>query len=148
MGEAVSTVEVRSENIEPPSWEQNLRTFAARVLERLDQTTGELSILLTDDPLMRELNNTYRGTDEPTDVLSFSSDDPRGDLLGDIVIDVPYVAAQAEEFAVSFDEELRRVTIHGILHLLGLTHATRNFQTEPMLQKQEQLLQEIRENIL
>lgn len=148
MGKVVSTVEVRSENIEPPSWEQNLSNFAAGVLKHLHQSTGELSILLTDDPLMRELNNTYRGTDEPTDVLSFSSDDPTGELLGDIVIDVPYVASQAEEFAVPFDEELRRVTIHGILHLLGLTHRTRDFQTEPMLLKQEQLLQEIREIIL
>jgi probable rRNA maturation factor len=148
MDETVCTVEVRSENIEPPSWEQSLRSFALHVLHRLACKEGELSLLLVDDILMQKLNKTYRGKDEVTDVLSFSGDDPTGEVLGDIVISVPYVEEQAEYFGVSFDEELRRITIHGILHLLGMTHSTRNFQTEPMLQQQEQLLQEIRENIL
>lgn len=76
---------------------------------------------------MRSLNRRYRGIDRTTDVLSFpllGPDDPRKatDLLGDIVISVPRAAVQANQAGHSLREELDRLAIHGLLHLLGYDH--------------------------
>jgi len=98
-----------------------------QVLEKLDETACELSLLLTDDLEIQELNRTYRDLDKATDVLSFPQDEDAvnetGDtLLGDVVISVETAARQAEEHHLSFNEELILLAIHGILHLLGYDH--------------------------
>jgi len=98
-----------------------------QVLEKLEETDCELSLLLTDDFEIQELNRTYRDLDKATDVLSFPQDEDAvnetGDtLLGDVVISVETAARQAEEHHLSFNEELILLTIHGILHLLGYDH--------------------------
>ena len=98
-----------------------------QILEKLEETDCELSLLLTDDVEIQELNRTYRDLDKATDVLSFPQDEDAvnetGDtLLGDVVISVETAARQAEEHHLSFNEELILLTIHGILHLLGYDH--------------------------
>ena len=98
-----------------------------QVLEKLEETECELSLLLTDDVEIQELNRTYRDLDKATDVLSFPQDEDAvnetGDtLLGDVVISVETAARQAEEHHLSFNEELILLAIHGILHLLGYDH--------------------------
>jgi len=98
-----------------------------QVLETLEETDCELSLLLTDDIEIQELNRTYRDLDKATDVLSFPQDEDAvnesGDtLLGDVVISVETAARQAEEHHLSFNEELILLAIHGILHLLGYDH--------------------------
>jgi len=98
-----------------------------QILEKLDETDCELSLLLTDDVEIQELNRTYRDLDKATDVLSFPQDEDAvnetGDtLLGDVVISVETAARQAEEHHLSFNEELILLAIHGILHLLGYDH--------------------------
>ena len=98
-----------------------------QILEKLEETDCELSLLLTDDVEIQELNRTYRDLDKATDVLSFPQDkdavNETGDtLLGDVVISVETAARQAEEHHLSFNEELILLTIHGILHLLGYDH--------------------------
>ncbi len=144
-----NTVEVRAESIEPPSWIGNLEQFIQHVLRLLDLREREVSVLLTDDAVMQDLNRRYRGIDEPTDVLSFGDDTPapRGPL-GDIVIDVPLVRRRAPEFGVTPEEELRRVTVHGILHLAGYHHESNDPDQEHMLQLQEDLLKQVEERLL
>ena len=98
-----------------------------QILEKLEETQCELSLLLTDDAEIQELNKTYRDLDKATDVLSFPQDEDAinesGDtLLGDVVISVETAACQAEEHHLSFNEELILLAIHGILHLLGYDH--------------------------
>ena len=98
-----------------------------RILEKLEETDCELSLLLTDDVEIQELNRTYRDLDKATDVLSFPQDEDAvnetGDiLLGDVVISVEAAAHQAKEHHLSFNEELILLAIHGILHLLGYDH--------------------------
>ena len=98
-----------------------------QVLETLDETQCELSLLLTDDAEIQTLNKTYRDLDKATDVLSFPQDEDAvnesGDtLLGDVVISVETAARQAEEHHLSFNEELILLATHGILHLLGYDH--------------------------
>ena len=103
------------------------RSQIAQVLENLEETECELSLLLTDDAEIRRLNKTYRNLDQATDVLSFPQDEEavneKGEtLLGDVVISVETAARQAEEHHLSFNEELILLAIHGILHLLGYDH--------------------------
>jgi probable rRNA maturation factor len=69
---------------------------------------------------MRSLNREWRGTDVPTDVLSFSSGEK--EFLGDIVIDVPYAARQARRRGHSLAREVQILLAHGLLHLLGYDH--------------------------
>lgn len=103
------------------------RSQIAQVLENLEETECELSLLLTDDAEIRRLNKTYRSLDQATDVLSFPQDEEAVNekgktLLGDVVISVETAARQAEEHHLSFNEELILLAIHGILHLLGYDH--------------------------
>ncbi|MCE1207515.1 MAG: rRNA maturation RNase YbeY, partial [Spirochaetia bacterium] len=89
----------------------------------------------------------YRSIDAPTDVLSFSMGEWYEDAgqkiyrAGDIVISIPALYRNAEEFHVAPDEELKRLLIHGILHLEGMDHET-NDSSEPMLIQQEAILAE------
>ncbi|MEJ5252749.1 MAG: rRNA maturation RNase YbeY [Chthonomonadetes bacterium] len=93
---------------------------------------GAVSIVLTDDEQIRVLNRTYRGKDEPTDVLSFSlreisSDETAIDLaqldeeppLGEVYISVPTARRQAEAGGRTLEEEVTFLAVHGVLHLLG-----------------------------
>ncbi len=115
-----------------------LEAAAAAVLAHEGLREATLSLVLTSDEAVQELNRTYRGLDAPTDVLSFSAqegDEPLLDLpdaladaleaaLGDVVIAVPYAARQAARFGNSLRDELLLLTVHGVLHLLGYDHAT------------------------
>ena len=75
------------------------------------------------DPAIRELNRRYRNRDTPTDVLSFPlADEVCPDLLGDVVISVDTLRRQARQRKRSVADELLRLLIHGILHLLGYDH--------------------------
>lgn len=91
---------------------------------------AELAVVLSDDPLLRELNLRHRQVDAPTDVLSFPADEgeafptPEGEprYLGDIVVSVESVERQAAEAGLLAWEELAHVVLHGLLHLLGYDH--------------------------
>lgn len=86
-----------------------------------------VGILLTGDDDLHRLNRDFRGKDRPTDVLSFPADpdDPdTGDYLGDIAISMERAEGQAPRFSASLEEELARLVVHGLLHLLGYDHHT------------------------
>jgi probable rRNA maturation factor len=101
---------------------------ARRLLHALERPEVELSLALVDDAEMAELNQRHRSRRGPTDVLSFSLlEGPhtrhRGALLGDVVISVDTAARQARRSRRPLDDELLRLLIHGVLHLLGHDHA-------------------------
>ena len=90
-------------------------------------TTGaEVAIVLTDDSTIRELNRTWRGKDEPTNVLAFPTDPQAGPhrLLGDIVIAFETLAREARAERKPFDHHLAHLAVHGFLHLCGYDHET------------------------
>jgi len=95
------------------------------ILKHLPKIEGPLTyedveFLLTDDATLRTLNKQYRGKDKPTDVLSFSLEDPVH--LGQLVISVDRAKVQAKEIGHSLEEELQFLFTHGLLHLLGYDH--------------------------
>jgi len=145
----MNRVEVAAEGVPEPAWTDRLAAFALRVLERMEKDGWDLSVLLCDDGAMRDLNARYRGKDEPTDVLSFELGEAFRDedgserwAAGDIVVSLDTLKKNAEYFAVSEDEELRRLVTHGILHLSGMDHED-NEADRPMLQLQERILSEL-----
>ena len=104
-----------------------LRRRTRSVLTWLEQKDSELSIVLLDDPEMAELNESYRSRRGPTDVLSFSLREGhharhRHGLLGDVVIGVRRAAQQAARRRRNLDDEVARLLVHGVLHLLGHDH--------------------------
>ncbi|MEN8184183.1 MAG: rRNA maturation RNase YbeY [Myxococcota bacterium] len=104
-----------------------LRRRAQQVLGALEEAASELSIALFDDPEMAELNRGYRGRSGPTDVLSFSLlEGPRLEtgqrLLGDVAIGVRQAEQQARRARRPLDDQVARLLVHGVLHLLGFDH--------------------------
>ncbi len=107
--------------------EDGFRERANAVLAAAGVPAAELSVALVDDEAIADLNVRYRSKSGPTDVLSFSlvegdHSERRGEMLGDVVIAVPFAVRQAEELGHPIDEELLRLLIHGVLHLLGFDH--------------------------
>ena len=86
----------------------------------------ELSILFTDDGHIQELNKKYLAKDRPTNVLAFPmTDDPadvQSGMLGDVVISVDTAVREAAETGETVEEAIRRLLVHGLLHLLGYDH--------------------------
>ncbi|NOH00812.1 MAG: rRNA maturation RNase YbeY [Chloroflexi bacterium] len=93
-----------------------------------DSANADLTIVLTDDRQLHELNLDYLGVDAPTDVLSFpaSETDPETGTtyLGDVVLSVPRAMEQAQAAGHSVEAEAQLLVVHGTLHLLGYDHAT------------------------
>ena len=115
------------------------QTFISNIAERIlgylnIPIESELSIIIDGDELIRELNRKYRSQDEPTDVLSFPSDeiDPQTNFryFGDVIISYPRALAQAQTGGHTVEDELTLLIVHGILHLLGYDHEEENEQKE------------------
>ena len=97
-----------------------------RVLGKAGRTlraSGEVSVVLAGDGLLRRLNREYRGRDRPTDVLSFPGPGD-GEGLGDVVISVETAERNARRFGRSLAAELDVLALHGFLHVLGHDHET------------------------
>lgn len=108
---------------------EDLLTRAANVtLEHQSHSLdSELSIILTNDARLHELNLNYLGVDAPTDVLSFpaSETDPEtgAHYIGDILISMPRAQEQANTAGHALESEVQLLVVHGVLHLLGHDHA-------------------------
>lgn len=111
----------------PPVDRALLRRRARQILRALDRSDAELSVALVDDETIEALNARYRDRRRPTDVLSFSlldgvHSERRGALLGDVVIGLETAQRQARRGRRSLEDEVVRLLIHGVLHLLGHDH--------------------------
>ncbi len=109
-----------------------------------------LGLLITDDDKIRRMNLTYRGEDRETDVLAFGVENDQDRFvapssvpvhLGDLVISYPRAVAQAKEYRQSIEEELNRLVVHGLLHLLGYDDQT-DEERHKMWERQETILGE------
>jgi len=115
------------------SW---LQSVAEQVLVAQEAGAGvEVGLVIATQERVRQLNQSYRGEDEPTDVLAFSAVEeigadfppfvqpPDGVLhLGEVIISYPQAVVQAEEHRHSVKREIAILIIHGVLHLLGYEH--------------------------
>ena len=115
-----------------------------------------ISVLLSDDEGIRRVNREFRGVDSATDVLSFpfneltpgafSPEDCERDpesgtiLLGDMMISLPRCEAQGEEFGHGFERELRYLTVHSVLHLLGYDHLDEGEKKRQMRAREKMIM--------
>ena len=121
-----------------------LRRVAGKLLRLLDEAGAEVCIGLVGDTKMRRLNRTYRHQDRTTDVLAFAYREVRtgaSPLLGDVVISIPTARRQAKARTQSLDEEVLRLLIHGVLHLVGYDHERGRQQARRMHRKETELFE-------
>jgi len=117
-----------TEKFPEPVWLDGAKNFVFQILDSAAIQDWECSVTFCDDEFIRDLNSRYRSIDEPTDVLSFESDaeyelDGRKIFCaGDVFISIPAMMRNATEFDVSANDELKRLIVHGILHLDGNDH--------------------------
>jgi probable rRNA maturation factor len=113
-------------NAEPAAAGTVHRAIAAAVRHRAAR--GEISVVLTDDAAIRQLNRDWRQIDKPTNVLSFPAAAPTNGApqppLGDIVIAYETVARESAEERKPFLHHLAHLAVHGFLHLMGYDHQT------------------------
>ena len=140
------------EPLEPPSWLGRVEPFLLCALDALGYDGEEISVLFCDDAFIRALNRQFRGIDEPTDILSFEDGGEYADedgaawrRMGDMAVSLETLPRNAAYFGVDADEELKRLLIHGTLHLNGYDHGEAHVEPgrEPddeMLKLQESVL--------
>ncbi|MEW6107641.1 MAG: rRNA maturation RNase YbeY [Nitrospirota bacterium] len=139
---------------------QRIRRDLSKALRLLRFQKAEVSVLFINSRRMKLLNAQYRGINKATDVLSFPQEtaeffkgkEPKTvpELpgirnsqeipLGDIVICIPRALNQAKDYGIPFYEELLRLLIHGLLHLLGYDHELNTYQKQKMEKKERELL--------
>jgi len=112
-------------------WNQKQAKFVKDILKSVLEgfaqfSNCEVSVRLTGDGEIKELNKRYRNIDKPTNVLSFSLENnvkhSEKIMLGDIVISKDTIDKECEELEKSFESHLAFMVVHGFLHLLGFTH--------------------------
>ena len=142
------------EGIDEPDWFNKVEPFVQKALGELDFDGEEISMLLCNDTYMQELNKTYRNIDSTTDVLSFENDEEYEDeegkwkCVGDIVISLDTLPVNADYFEEDRNAELKRLIVHGLLHLNGMDHGEEHIEegTAPvceMLVLQEKVLKKL-----
>ena len=147
------------EKMDEPVWLCKVEPFVQKALKRIGYDGEELSLLFCDDAFIQELNKNYRQIDSATDVLSFENGDEYEDeegtwfCAGDIIISVETLPKNAAYFEVDENSELKRLLVHGLLHLNGMDHGDEHIEkgVSPegeMLVLQEQILEEFKDEIL
>jgi rRNA maturation RNase YbeY len=124
-----------------------LAHFADALLQETGHAEYGLSLVLTDDQEVHHLNKTYRHKDKATNVLSFPFTDGAeaflGTLpvheLGDIIISLDTARRESEEYAQPFSRRMCWLTVHGLLHLLGMDHERSSEEAQQMFAREEEL---------
>ena len=115
-----------------------IKNWLTEVAIQEKKKIGDLNIIFYNDKQLLEINKQYLNHETLTDIITFDYSE-RELLIGDIFISVERVKENAEKFNVSFEEELRRVMAHGILHLCGYKDKNNN-EKKLMKQKEEEAL--------
>jgi probable rRNA maturation factor len=112
--------------VEDPAWTEALpdcEAIAGRAaLAALGQHNVAVTIVLTDDAAIQDLNARFRGKDKPTNVLSFPAAESAAPHLGDIALAFGVCTTEAEAQGKPLAHHLMHLTVHGVLHLLGYDH--------------------------
>jgi probable rRNA maturation factor len=118
------SVEIAVDGIPRPAGLPRVKRFCTQALEAAGASAWSVVVLLCGDERIAGLNLRYRGKDQPTDVLSFPREDGRRDdpVEGDIAISVETLRRNAARYRVSENEEMKRLLVHGLLHLAGMDH--------------------------
>jgi probable rRNA maturation factor len=146
----MTRIEVFKEGIKLPYkniTKQAIKKIAILTAERLDIQNAFITIIVTDDAYIQNINREFRGLNEPTDVISFSNRenpfpevDPSQEEIGDIYISLERAERQSIECRETLLDEVKRLVIHGMLHLMGYDHERSDEDEVLMLQKEEEII--------
>ena len=112
------------------------KTWLSASINREGRSVGEINFIFTSDAYLHQLNVVHLNHDTLTDVITFDHSEEDQALTADIFISVERVRDNSETFTVPFDQELQRVMIHGILHLVGYGDKTEE-QLQTMRTKED-----------
>ena len=115
--------------------EEDYSVWISEVISSENRLEGEINYIFCDDAYLIQLNQQYLDHDTLTDIISFDYSEGNN-LHGDIFISVERVKENAKDFNVSFEEELRRVIIHGLLHYCG--YKDKNEEDEVLMRQKEE----------
>ena len=114
-----TTEEIESPNIQ----EEKIQEWIQKIVKEYSKKTGDITYVFTSDSYILKINQQYLQHDYYTDIITF--DYSENDIIsGDLFISLDTVRSNAKKYNVTFLEELHRVIIHGILHLLGFNYKT------------------------
>lgn len=123
---------------------RKIKQALTRVLGGLALHDAELSVLLTDDATISDLNRRYRGKEGPTNVLAFPMSEgafPEGRMmLGDVVVSVDTAMRESIQSGEPLESRILRLLLHGLLHLLGHDHESSPSEARRMREEEEKLL--------
>lgn len=124
-----------------------LKQWIKEVIEKKKRKAGEITFVFCNDNYLLNINKQYLNHDTFTDIITFdySKEDSKQPISGDIFISIERVKENALKYSKTFENELHRVIIHGVLHLLGYTDKTKIAKEE--MTKQENLCLKIFEKI-
>jgi probable rRNA maturation factor len=129
-------IEFISEDVEFELTNPNLVSeWITNIIESHDHELVNLTYIFCSDDYLHEINVEYLDHDTLTDIITFDNADEEGIVEGDIFISIDRVNDNAKELGTTFDDELHRVLIHGVLHLLGFKDKTE--EQEALMRKQE-----------
>ncbi len=136
------TVEVSvGEGVAPPVRPERLEAVVRHVLLAEGIGRAEISVALLDDGAIAAMNGQYLEHEGPTDVITFAMHEGDEPPLGDVYVGVEQAVRQAAEFGATPEEEVLRVAVHGVLHVLGYQHPEGPERTHSeMFVRQEELL--------
>lgn len=146
-------ISIQKHNFDSPQFIDLIKQITSVILKDYNKETSEINFVLCDNDFIQALNHDYRAKDSPTDVLSFSQeegediDKDTGDFphqLGDVIISLDMAKSQSTEYGVPFDEEVIRLAIHGVLHLLGFDHETSAEDEQEMMKIQDEYINKLK----
>jgi probable rRNA maturation factor len=130
-----------SEGVKMPTLEKRIiNSWIKKTARTYGCKIGEIAYIFCSDERILEINKQYLNHDYFTDIITFDYSEKKG-ISGDIFISLDTVQSNAERFGVSFENELNRILIHGILHLCGQDDSTPELRTE-MIEKENLALKE------
>ena len=147
------------EGVKEPEWLDKVQDFLLLAANQLGFDNEEVSVLFCNDEYIKELNSSYRNIDASTDVLSFENDEEYEDeegkwkCVGDIAISLDTLPVNAEYFNEDTNAELKRLLVHGLLHLNGMDHGEEHIEKGlapvcEMLVLQENILEKLKDEII
>ena len=104
---------------------KEIRTIVPEILKTENQTLSFLNLIFCDNKTIREHNNKFLSHDYNTDIITFFDFDETNIMYGELLISVEQVKLNAKDYNTTFNKELKRVIIHGVLHLCGYDDKTK-----------------------
>lgn len=116
----MANIDFLAQGVDMPNFNQDtVRQWVDAVVRTFNKSVGNLTYIFCDDPKILEVNRTYLKHDYFTDIITFDYSNHRR-ISGDMFISLDTVRTNAEQFGKAYDDELMRVVIHGVLHLIGI----------------------------